>query len=186
MTTVQNVKQFKDHETLAPATKMPNFSNNKDWEKITALNQCLAHSLELNSRIKQAHWGAKGENFYIFHKMADDFTRQLQRQSDSLSARIVALGGTPNWTPDKVVKASILSSYPTDLMKVEEHVEALKSSYEQAAQELPPLMNKLTKSDDFVSANVIASFSKVVDEQKAFIAAHSGLAWLEKPKRQYA
>jgi starvation-inducible DNA-binding protein len=186
MNTIQNVKQFKDHEAVAPAPKMPNFSNNKDWEKITELNQCLAHALELSSRIKQAHWGAKGENFYIFHKMADDFTKQLQKQSDNLSARIVALGGTPNWTPDKVVKASTLSSYPTDLMKVEDHIEALKSSYEQAAEQLPSLMSKLTRSDDFVTANVIANFSTVVDEQKAFIAAHSGLAWLEKPKRQYA
>lgn len=186
MNTMQNVKQFKDQEAVAPAPKMPKFLNPKDWEKVAELNQCLAHSLELNSRIKQAHWGAKGENFYIFHKMADDFTKQLHKQSDSLSARIVALGGTPNWTPDKVVKASNLSSYPTDLAKVEDHIEALKTSYEQAAQHLPLLMSKLTKSDDFVSAQVIATFSKLVDEQKAFIAAHSGLAWLEKPKKQYA
>jgi starvation-inducible DNA-binding protein len=186
MNTTQNVKQFKDHEAMAPAPKVPNFSNNKDWEKITALNQCLAHSLELSSRIKQAHWGAKGENFYIFHKMSDDFTKQLQKQSDNLSARIVALGGTPTWTPEKVVEASLLSSYPINLVKVEDHIEALKSSYEQATHQLPPLISKLTRSDDFVTANVIANFTKVVDEQKAFIAAHSGLAWLEKPKRQYA
>jgi starvation-inducible DNA-binding protein len=186
MNTTQNVKQFKDHEAMAPAPKVPKFLNSEDWEKIPALNQCLAHSLELSCRIKQAHWGAKGENFYIFHKMSDDFTKQLQKQSDNLSARIVALGGTPTWTPEKIVEASVLSSYPTDLMKVEDHIEALKSSYEQAAQQLPPLISKLTRSDDFVTANVIANFTKVVDEQKAFIAAHSGLAWLEKPKRQYA
>ena len=186
MNTTPNVKQFKDHEAVSHAATTPSFLNNKDWDKITELNQCLAHSLELASRIKQAHWSAKGENFYLFHKMADDFTTQLQRQADNLSSRIVAIGGVPNWTPDKVAKSSILSSYPADLVKVEDHIEALRLSYEQATQQLPSLMSKLTKSDDYVTANVVASFAKVLDEQKSFIAAHSGLAWLEKPKKKYA
>jgi starvation-inducible DNA-binding protein len=186
MNTTQNVKQFKDHDASAQAAKMPAYVGNKDWDAITALNQCLAHSIELSSRIQQAHWSAKGENFYLFHKMADDFTTQLRKQADNLSARIVAMGGVPTWTPEKVVKTSILSSYPTDLVKVEDHIEALISSYEEVAQQLPPLMNRLAKSDDYVTATVITSFTKVVDEQKSFIAAHSGLAWLEKPKKQYA
>jgi starvation-inducible DNA-binding protein len=185
MNTTQNVKQFKDHDA-AHTAKNPSFMNDKNWDTITSLNECLAHAIELSSRIKQAHWSAKGENFYLFHKMADDFTAQLEKQADNLSARIVAMGGIPTWTPDKVSKASTLPAYPADLVKVEDHVEALKSSYELVAKQLPAIISKLAKSDDFVTANVVATFTKVVDEQKGFVSAHSGLAWLEKPKKQYA
>ncbi len=186
MNTTQNVKQFKDHETAALASKPPADASNKDWDTVKALNQCLAHSLELSSRIKQAHWSAKGENFFLFSKMATDFTERLEKQADKLSARIVAIGGVPNWTAEKIVKTSTLPSYPSDLVKVEDHIEALRISFEQTARQLSTLLSKLAKSDDYVTANTVMTLTKIVDEQKAFIAAHSGLAWLEKPKKQYA
>jgi starvation-inducible DNA-binding protein len=186
MNTTQNVKQFKDHEALVQKGKSAVSANQQDWDTITALNQCLAHSIELGSRIKQAHWSAKGENFYVFQKMADDFTIQLARQSDKLSARIVAVEGVPKWTPDKVADTSQLPAYPNDLFKVADHIQALATNYEQVIDQLKTVMIKAAKSDDYVTVNVMTGFKKTLDEQKSFLFAHSGLAWLERPKRQSA
>lgn len=184
MTSTQNVTQIKDHETAG--AKLSAQAPMTGWDPVSALNQCLAHAIELRARIKQAHWGAKGDNFYVFHKMADEFTLQLDKQADKLSARIVAMGGAPVWTPSMIVKTSALPEYPSDIVKVSQYVEALIVSYDYTAKPLPALMAKLTKLDDYVTTGVIASFLKVLDEHKGFLAAHSGIAWLEKPKKQYA
>lgn len=194
MNTTQNVKQFKDHEPLAQKGKFSavtnqatgNQSAQQDWDIVTALNQCLAHSIELSCRIKQAHWGAKGESFYVFHKMSGDFTQELAKQADKLSARIVAVEGMPKWTPEKVAQLSLLPSYPGEMIKIADHIEALTNNYEQVIQQLQPLMNLATKSDDYVTVNVITGFNKVLDEQKGFLMAHSGLSWLDRSKKQYA
>jgi starvation-inducible DNA-binding protein len=177
------VTQLKDHEAATLATKPPVEAGMADWNTITALNRCLAHAIELRSRIKQAHWGAKGENFYVFHQMSDDFTVQLDKQADKLSARLVVIGGVPAWMPSTVASTSILPEYPADIVRVSEYVEALLASYIIATKPLPALIGKLTSLDDFVTANVVASFSKVLEEQKGFLAAHGGIAWLEKRKK---
>jgi starvation-inducible DNA-binding protein len=194
MTTTQNVKQFNDLEnpvrkgmmSAAASQQTLQDAHNDEWDSVAALNECLAYSIELSSRIKQAHWGAKGESFYVFHKMAEDFTVQLAKQSNKISARIVAIEGVPAWTPQKVAKASRMPDYPGNLFKLADHIEALTGDYTYAIEKVKPLINKAAKSNDFVTVSVFTSLQKELDEQKAFLLAHSGIAWLEKPKKKYA
>lgn len=156
----------------------------KDWNTLAALNQCLAHAIELRSRVKQAHWGAKGEHFYVFHQMSSDFAIELDDQADKISARLVAMGGLPTWTPSSVVSTSLLPGYPAKVVKVSEYIDSLLASYVIATKPLPAMMAKLASVEDFVTAGVVASFSKLLDEQTGFLAAHSGIAWLESSKKQ--
>jgi DNA-binding ferritin-like protein len=186
MNTTQNVTQFKDHESAAVAAKMPQQAASKEWDTVTALNLCLAHSIEISSRIKQAHWAAKGENFYVLRKVSEDFTTQLDKQANNNSARIVAIGGIPAWTPAVVLKISALPEFPANMAKVPELLEALVASYELAAKPLPALIAKSVKHDDYVTAGAFTSFSKLLDEHKSFLSSLSGIAWLAKSKKQQA
>jgi starvation-inducible DNA-binding protein len=186
MSTTQNVKQFKDLETFAQKGHAA-FASTQSWPDATSLlNQCLAHSIELNARIKQANWSARGENYYVFHKMADDFTDDLAKQSNKLSARIAAIGGVPGWTPKSVAETSLLPEYPEEMMKVNEHLRALAANYEMAIEQVQKVSQTMAEVDDYVTSSVITSFKKLLEEQKAFLLAHSDVAWLEKPKKQYA
>jgi starvation-inducible DNA-binding protein len=182
--TGQNVTQIKDHETTMAAVKMPQQASSKEWDAIAALNQCLANTIELKSRIKQAHWAAKGENFYAFHRLSEDFTAKLDKQADRLSARIVAIGGVPAWTPAMIVRTSSLPEYPPNMVKVPEFLEVLVASYAVATEPLPALISKATKHDDYVTATVFTGFSKLLDEQKSLLASLGGITWLAKPKKQ--
>jgi starvation-inducible DNA-binding protein len=186
MSTTQNVKQFKDHDTFAQKGPAVSASTQSWPETTNMLNECLAHSIELNARIKQANWSARGENYYVFHKMADDFTDDLAKQSNKLSARISAIGGVPGWTPSTVAETSLLPEYPLEMMKVNEHLKTLAANYELAIEQLQKVTQRHAEIDDYVTTSIVTSFKKLLEEQRSFLLAHSDVAWLEKPKKQYA
>ena len=117
----------------------------KNREVILALNQCLAHAIDLRSRIKQAYWSAKGGNFYMLHKKFNDFTGELDAIADEFAARVLGLGGVPVRTIAIVARTSKLPPYPLGTLKALEHLDAVIVSYEAASTHLPVVMKKVVK-----------------------------------------
>ena len=184
MNTIQNVKQFKTIGAKRPVVMGANNVRVKDWEVIVALNQSLAHAIDLRSRIKQAYLSAKGGNFYMLHKKFNDFSNDLDAIADEFAARVLALGGVPVRTISMVAKTSRLPFYPLGVVKVLEHLDAVITSYEAASKYLPAIMNKVVLSGDHATASIVTGFAKLLDEQVAFITSHIPVEWVAGPNKQ--
>jgi starvation-inducible DNA-binding protein len=184
MNTIQNVKQFETIDAKRPVAMDANNETAMDWEVVVALNQSLAHAIDLRSRIKQAYWSAKGGNFYMLHKKFNDFSSDLDSVADELAARVLARGGVPVRTISIVARTSKLPPYPLGAIKALEHLDAVIASYEAASTHLPAVMRKVVQTGDRTTASVITGFSKLLDEQVGFITSHIPAAWVAGPKKQ--
>jgi starvation-inducible DNA-binding protein len=181
MNSMHEVKQFsKSTKPVASPTDHPHQND----ELIDALNQCLAHAIDLRSRTKQAFWSAKGGSFYALHKMFDDFSSDLDSIADEFAARVMSLGGTPAWTPAVVAKTSKLPNYPSGLKVAEDHLKALLESYQTASRHVNPIIFTVAKMGDHPTASVIAGYSKLLDEQAAFIGSHMAQDWTGHNQRK--
>ena len=151
------------------------------WETPVAINQCLAHLIDLQARNKMAHWTAKGGNFDGMHTMFSDFSNELGTIADELSGRVVALGGAPAWLPATIARVSKLPPYPAGIALLTEHFEALVGSYDTASRYLPSVLAKVTRNGDHATANAIARLAKVLDKQRHFIASQIPVDWTTAP-----
>jgi starvation-inducible DNA-binding protein len=184
MNTTATLDQFKTVGSKNPIPFKPEKDGAKDWEVIVALNQSLAHAIDLRSRTKQAYWSAKGGNFYMLHKMFNEFSSDLDSVTDELAARVMALGGIPMRTISMVAKTTKLPDYPTGIVQASEHLDALIASYEAAAKHLPATMRKVIQSGDHATASVITGFAKTLDEQVGFFTAHIPAEWVTSTRKQ--
>jgi DNA-binding ferritin-like protein len=112
MSTTQKAELFKD-TIIHPAVFDDKAAGATSGDMLAALTVTLAQAIDLRARAKQAHWSAKGGSFYSLHKMFQDFSEELDDAADDIAGRIMALGGTPSWTPAIVAKASKLPAYAT-------------------------------------------------------------------------
>ncbi len=184
MTTIQNIKQFKNIDAKRPIVMDAKNEEVKNREVILALNQSLAHAIDLRSRIKQAYWSSKGGNFYMLHKKFNDFSNDLDAIADEFAARVLALGGVPVRTISIVARTSKLPPYPLGTLKALEYLDAVIASYEAASTHLPVIMRKVVQTGDHPTASVITGFSKLLDEQVGFITTHIPAEWVAGPKKQ--
>ncbi len=184
MNTSENIKQFTFNQGPRSASPRAQKDEIKNLDLLTALNQCLAHAIDLRSRAKQAYWSAKGGNFYMLHKMFNDFSSDLDGIADEFAARVMALGGVPVRTIAIVAKTSKLPPYPFDIVKASEHLDAVVASYEAASAHLPTVMNKAVASGDHATASVVTGFAKLLDEQVGFITAHIPAEYVSAAKKQ--
>ena len=86
------------------------------------LNARLADAIDLALSTKQAHWNLRGRQFIAVHEMLDGFRTEIDTHADTLAERVVQLRGTALGTAQMVVQASKLQAYPTDLVRVEDHM----------------------------------------------------------------
>ena len=103
---------FRKKEAMQQVAMKTDKDEAKNLEVIVALNQSLAHAIDLRSRMKQAYWSAKGGNFYMLHKKFNDFSNDLDAVADEFAARVLALGGVPVRTISIVARTSKLPPYP--------------------------------------------------------------------------
>lgn len=184
MNTMQDTKHFKESTVLQTAAFNSEKQSDKTWDIVSALNQNLAHAIDLRGRAKQVYWGFRGGSFYAIHKMFDDFSNELDSVSDLISARIMAMGGVPVWTPASVIKLSKLPSYPAGPTQSQELMDTLVASYAAATKNLPTAMAKVTQRGDYVTAGILAEFAKLLEKQAAYVAAHIPAEWAATPARQ--
>jgi DNA-binding ferritin-like protein len=114
--------------------------------------------------------------------MFEDFGKDLDLTASQLASRIMALGGTPLWTTQHVAKLSKLPLYPASAPQAIDHLEALVTSYAGASKQIPLAMNKAMQFGDHATASVLTAYTKTLDAQASFIAAHVPQDW--KPVKE--
>lgn len=149
-----------------------NLPSNTKTVIIQLLNERLADGIDLALLTKQAHWNMKGPQFIAVHEMVDGFRGELDTFNDDMAERITALGGTAFGTSQNIANTSKLSPYPTDIYKVEDHIDALIERYGAFANAVRKAIDESDEAGDADTADLFTGISRALDKQLWFLEAH--------------
>jgi starvation-inducible DNA-binding protein len=138
----------------------------------TLLNARLADAIDLALSTKQAHWNLRGRQFIAVHEMLDGFRTEIDTHADALAERVVQLGGTALGTAQIIVQASKLQAYPTDLVRVEDHMLALAERFGDLANSTRSAIETADELGDANTADILTAFSRSLDKALWFLEAH--------------
>ena len=141
---------------------------------IGVLNARLADSIDLALLTKQAHWNLRGPNFISVHEMLDPLRAELDTHVDTIAERIVQLGGVALGTTQAVAGATALAPYPTDLVAVNDHLNALIERYAAVAASVRQGIDATDDAGDKDTADILTGYSRALDKALWFMEAHLG------------
>ena len=141
-------------------------------KEIEILNQTLAATLDLETRIKQAHWNVKGMNFYQLHELFDEMATELEEYIDMVAERVTALSSVAMGTTRIAASDSIISEYDLSAVTGVEHVAALANSFSTYAKHVRESINATDELGDADTADLYTEISRTIDKRLWFLEAH--------------
>lgn len=163
MATISKEKNFDTHIDIAAE---------KRSELIEILNQQLADTFDLYSQIKQAHWNVKGIHFMQLHLLFDGVAAAIEPYVDTIAERVTTLGGYATGTVRMAANSSTLSEYPTDAVKGEAHLNAVRDRVAAYAASTRQAIERASELGDPTTEDLFTEVSRVVDVQLYFIEGH--------------
>ncbi|RYE87079.1 MAG: DNA starvation/stationary phase protection protein Dps [Hyphomicrobiales bacterium] len=151
-----------------PASRIDMPSNAKN-QVIAILNERLQDGIDLALATKQAHWNLKGPGFIGVHLMLDNFRKELDGHVDTVAERVAQLGGTALGTTQAVASGSSLKPYPTDIVAVKDHLDALIERYAGAANSVRDAIDKTDEAGDAGTADLLTAYSRSLDKALWFL-----------------
>jgi len=151
-----------------PASRIDMPSNAKN-EVIAILNERLQDGIDLALATKQAHWNLKGPGFIGVHLMLDGFRKELDEHVDTVAERVAQLGGTALGTTQTVASGSSLKPYPTDILSVKDHLDALIERYAGVANSVRDAIDKTDEAGDAGTADLLTAYSQSLDKALWFL-----------------
>jgi starvation-inducible DNA-binding protein len=92
---------------------------------VEELQASLTELIDLSLAGKQAHWNVVGHHFRSVHLQLDELVAAARKHADLVAERAVALGGSPDGSPETVVAERAGGAMPTGLLKDDDAVSAI-------------------------------------------------------------
>lgn len=142
-------------------------------ELLTLLNQRLAEAVDLQMKMKQAHWNVKGANFIGLHQLFDSIAEAVAAYVDEIAERIVQLGGVAEGTVRVSAARSRLADYPLVISDGLAHVEAVGKALATFRHEVRNTVGEAEELDDVETADLFIGMSRSLDKWVWFVEAHA-------------
>ncbi len=157
------VSSFQTRIDLAPDVR----------QRMTSLlNQQLAQTLDLYTQSKQAHWNAKGPEFFQLHELFDKVAEDVFEFVDTIAERVTALGGYANGTARMAAANSSLPEYPREAVDGRQHLEALIDRFARYAAANRKALDTAQDAGDAATADVFTDVARSTDKALWFLEAH--------------
>jgi starvation-inducible DNA-binding protein len=140
---------------------------------IDLLNQNLADIIDLGLQTKEAHWNVKGPHFIGLHLLFDEVAEELEKLTDTIAERAVALGGVAFGTSQVVAKRSQLAEYPLDISSGKDHVKALSKGLGAFGKSARKSIETAAAAGDAGTSDLFTEVSRGIDELLWKVEAHT-------------
>ncbi len=147
-------------------------ASNTKTQMIGLLNERLADGIDLSLATKQAHWNLKGPGFIAVHLMLDGFRDELDEHVDTMAERIAQLGGIAFGTIQSSAAATVLKPYPTEIVSVQDHLEALIERYAATAALVREAIDGSAEAGDADTADILTAYSRMLDKSLWFLQSN--------------
>lgn len=147
-------------------------ASNTKAKVVGLLNERLADGIDLALVTKQAHWNLKGPGFIGIHLMLDGFRADLDEHVDTVAERIAQLGGIALGTVQTTADATSLKVYPTDIVPVQDHLNALIERYADAGNKVREAIDACDEAGDADSADILTAYSRMLDKSLWFLQSN--------------
>ena len=139
---------------------------------IDILNKTLAATLDLKTKVKQAHWNVKGWDFYQLHLLFDEIAGEVEEYTDLFAERVTTLGGYAMGTARAAAQNSFLPEYPYDAVGSVDHLNALAERLAAFAKNVRENIDVTAQLGDQATADVYTEVTRKIDMRLWFIEAH--------------
>ncbi|WP_116084131.1 DNA starvation/stationary phase protection protein Dps [Tropicimonas sp. IMCC34011] len=139
---------------------------------IETLQTSLTEVIALKLALKQAHWNMKGPQFIGVHELLDDIYDRTHESSDTIAERIQILGGVAKGTLETTAEGVGMKPYPTDLVDVLDHVEALSDRFSYVGGVIREGIDTCSEAGEDDSEDLLTEVSRQIDKDMWFIEAH--------------
>lgn len=156
---------------IVKSSKVDLASNTKS-EIAGLLNARLADGIDLALLTKQAHWNLKGPGFIGIHLMLDGFRKELDDHVDTVAERIAQLGGIAFGTTQATAAATTLEPYPTEIVSVRDHLDALIERYAETANRVREAIDASDEAGDAGTADLLTAYSRMLDKALWFLQSN--------------
>ena len=104
--------------------------------------------------------------------MLDGFRGELDQHVDTVAERIAQLGGIALGTVQTTADASSLKAYPTDIISVQDHLNALIERYADTGNKVREAIDACDEAGDADSADILTAYSRVLDKSLWFLQSN--------------
>lgn len=126
---------------------------------------------DLHLTLKHIHWNVVGPNFIGVHEMIDPQVDTVRNYADEVAERVAALGGSPNGTPEAIIKYRTWNNYSLGRAESLAHLGALDLVYTGVLESNREAISEM-ENLDLVTQDLIIGHTEQLEQYQWFVRAH--------------